>query len=372
MIRRLLLVIIVFFLFPAVICSAEESSEDPLSGYRKEIDSSLSSSVDEQTMQTLEENGITPASSDDVGITKILVNIADRFKASLFEPLKILGKLIAVCAFTVMIKSFTEGTSYEELYDTISVLANICIIYSSSQLAINSVRTGLEDISAFMLTYIPVFSGVVASGSAVASASGYYTVMFVLCELITYISANLLLPFTGVVFALNIVGSINGSIDLQGLSSSIKNLTKWILTALMTVFTAVLSLKGIANAQIDSVASKTMRFAASSFIPIVGGSVSEAYSAIYGSLGMIKSGVGIFGIGAVAVITLRPVIAAAAYKLIISIGAVIADLFGQRRVAGLLRGLGGVLDIALGIIIVMAMIFIISTAVIMLTTMNTV
>lgn len=376
MIRRAILTIIVMLLFTPIVSSAEdydEKSEFAIDEYRKSIDSSLSGALDDETADSLDRYGIYPASSSDsFNISSVISGVTDRFKASLSDPVKILGKLIAICAFTVLVKSLTEGSSYGELYDTSAILVNICVIYSSAELAVSSLKTALDDISAFMLTYIPVFSSVIASGAAVTSAAGYYTVMFTLCELITFVATNLLLPITGIVFALNIVGAVNGNISLDGLCASLKSLTKWILTALMTVFTAVLSLKGITGASVDSVASRTMRFAASSFIPIVGGSVSEAYSTIYGSLGIIRSSVGLFGIGAVAVITLRPVITVIAYKFVISLGGIINELFGQSRTASLLRGLAGVLDIALGIMIAMAMIFIISTAIIMLTTMNTI
>ncbi|MBR1749674.1 MAG: stage III sporulation protein AE [Ruminococcus sp.] len=376
MIRRAILTIIVMLLFTPIVSSAEdydEKSEFAIDEYRKSIDSSLSGALDDETADSLDRYGIYPASSSDsFNISSVISGVTDRFKASLSDPVKILGKLIAICAFTVLVKSLTEGSSYGELYDTSAILVNICVIYSNAELAVSSLKTALDDISAFMLTYIPVFSSVIASGAAVTSAAGYYTVMFTLCEMITFVATNLLLPITGIVFALNIVGAVNGNISLDGLCASLKSLTKWILTALMTVFTAVLSLKGITGASVDSVASRTMRFAASSFIPIVGGSVSEAYSTIYGSLGIIRSSVGLFGIGAVAVITLRPVITVIAYKFVISLGGIINELFGQSRTASLLRGLAGVLDIALGIMIAMAMIFIISTAIIMLTTMNTI
>ena len=371
------MIMLFLLLLAPVRCMAYDSDDtaEKVREYREEIDRSLDSSYDSDTKQTLDEYNISadnPSAAAELRISDILSGIWQDFKAALISPMKLLGKLIAICAFTVMVKSTAGDSVASDTYDTAGVLIGIMILYDGTSNALQSVKSSLDDISLFMTTYIPVFSSVLASNASISSAAGYYSVMFVLCELIGFIASNILLPFSGMVFALSVVSSINGKLQLEGVISSVKSGVKWVLTALMTVFTAVISVKGIAGAAADSVATRTIRFAASSFIPIVGGSVSEAYSTIYGSLGVIRSGVGLVGIAAVAVIALKPIITIAAFKLMITLAGAVNDLFGQKRLSALLSGLGGVLSISLGIITVMSMIFIISTAVIMLTSMNSV
>ncbi|MBR6337709.1 MAG: stage III sporulation protein AE [Ruminococcus sp.] len=377
MIKKVVLIVMLLVFICPVQAKASDTDDTAykVNEYREQIDRSLKGSYDDDTERTLDDYGISadaPSAAADIRISDILSGIWDSFVSALTEPMKILGKLIAICAFTVMVKSVADDSSLADTYDTAAVLIGIMILYDSTSSALQSVKGSLDDISVFMTTYIPVFSSVLASNSCISSAAGYYSVMFVLCEIITFIASNILLPFSGMVFAVSIVSSVNGDMQLEGITSFVKNAVKWVLTALMTVFTAVISLKGIAGAACDSVATKTLRFAASSFIPIVGGSVSEAYSTIYGSLGIIRSGVGVLGIAVVAVIALKPVITIAALKLVIALAGAVNGLFGQKRISSLLGGLGSVLSISLGIMAVMSMIFIISTAVVMLTSMNTV
>ena len=376
MIKKLFLILLVFLLYQPISCHAyDDNTAAKVQEYREEIDRSLEGAYDDDTKETLDQYGISadnPAAASQLRISDIMQSIWQSFINALTEPLKILGKLTAICAFTVMIKSVGGDSPLGDTYDTAGVLVGIMILYDSTSSALSFVKSSLEDISVFMTTYIPVFSSVLASNANLSSAAGYYSVMFVLCEIISYAASNILLTFSGMVFALSIVSSVNGALQLDGVINSIKSAVKWQLTALMTIFTAVISIKRIAGAAADSVASRTVRLAASSFIPIVGGSVSEAYSTIYGSLGIIRSGVGLIGIAAVAVIALRPIITIAAFRLVITIAGIINDLFGQKRFSALLNGLGGVLTISLGIITALSMIFIISTAVIMLTSMNSV
>ena len=301
------------FVISPISCKAysQDDTTAKIEEYRQEIDRSLEGSVDDETSKTLEKYKISadePSAAARLSISEIISDIWQSFLSSLTGPMKLLGKLIAICAFTVMVKSVAQEGTAGDVYDTAGVLVNILILYETTENAISSIKDSLEGITVFMTTYIPVFSSVLASNANLSSAVGYYSVMFVLCEIISFISANLLLPFSGIVFALSIVSSVNGQLELDGLISTVKGFVKWVLTALMTIFTAVISVKGISGASTDSITSRTIRFAASSFIPIVGGSVSEAYSTIYGSLGVIRSGVGLIGIAAVAVIALRPIL----------------------------------------------------------------
>ena len=375
MIKRIAMILIIILLLTPVRCKAynEAETNKTIDDYTYKVESALDDAIDDDTEEALGEYGITaddPLSAGSVNIGDVLSGLISGFKSSLTEPLKLFGKLIAVCAFTSLVKSTAQKSSIGDIYDTAGVLVTVLVIADCLSAAIEGVKSSLNDISLFMSSYIPIFSSVLASNASISSAAGYYSVMIILSEIIVFISKSVLLPLSGAVMALCIVGAINGSSNISGLSMSVRNFTKWVLTALMTVFTAVISIKGITGAAADSVASRTIRFAASSFIPIVGGSVSEAYSTIYGSLGVIRSGVGVIGIAAVAVIALKPILYVTALKLIIVLSSAVNDLFGQSGSSALLKGINDVLSVSLGIITAMSMIFIISTAMILMTSMN--
>ena len=378
MIRRIIIIISVMLLFPPLISSANEGESEyseRLEEYRQDIESSLEGYTDTQTQNTLDEYEITaddPKSVSNISVSEVLFNIYKRFRSALTEPLRMLGKLIAICTFCVIVSSVTQDSALTKLYETASILVMICVIYDLLYDAISSVSSSLDDMKTFMVGYIPIFSSLLASGANISSAAGYYSVMFVLCEVIAFISSAVLLPLMSLMLSLSIIGSTGLDIDTSSVCQSVGNAVKWLLSALMTIFTGIISIKGIIGSSTDGIASKTARFAASSFIPLVGGAVSEAYSTIYGSLGVIKSGVGVLGIVAVAVVALRPIILIIALKAALSAAGIVSKLFGQNTTAGFLSGINSILSMCLGIITAMSMIFIICTAVILLTSMNTV
>lgn len=66
------------------------------------------------------------------------------------------------------------------------------------------------------------------------------------------------------------------------------------MSFVFTIFTAVLSLKSIFSSSVENVSSRAVRYTMSSFIPVVGGALSEAYRTVHGSVGVLKSGIGVF------------------------------------------------------------------------------
>ena len=80
--------------------------------------------------------------------------------------------------------------------------------------------------------------------------------------------------------AVTLVSAINPSLDLGSLAESVKKLVIWVLGIVMTLFTGLLSIQSFAGAAADNLSARAVKFAASSFIPVIGGSISEAYSAV--------------------------------------------------------------------------------------------
>ena len=63
---------------------------------------------------------------------------------------------------------------------------------------------------------------------------------------------------------------------MNGLCELIAKAVKWILGFCMTLFTGLLTVHSLVTASADSAASRAVKFAVSSFVPVVGGALGEA------------------------------------------------------------------------------------------------
>ena len=102
-------------------------------------------------------------------------------------------------------------------------------------------------------------------------------------------------------------------------------------------------------------------------MPIIGGSVSEAYSAVYSGICVIRSAVGTIGIAAAGFMLLRPIVSLLLVKAALSAAAFVSDMLGLAEPSELLKSTGYAMSAAISTVICFSMMFIISTSVVMLT-----
>ena len=76
----------------------------------------------------------------------------------------------------------------------------------------------------------------------------------------------------------------------------VKKSTVWLQGIILTIFVALLTIRGITSSTIDAVTLKTAKFTIDNFIPIVGKSFSDAISSVAGYSLIIKNAIGSIGL----------------------------------------------------------------------------
>jgi stage III sporulation protein AE len=106
-----------------------------------------------------------------------------------------------------------------------------------------------------------------------------------------------------------------------------KNYTT-LLTFLMMLLLAMLGAQTTLGARSDTLAMKSVKFAAGNMIPVVGGSVSELLRTVSSCVGYLRGGVGICGILILVLLLLPTLVELLLLRLTWQIGASLADLLG--------------------------------------------
>lgn len=369
----ILLTLILFGRAPAVSFASDET-EERLNEIAGKIDESIKSSTDSDISDKLEEFSISVRNSEGFGnitLSGIITWLTETFLNSLKAPVKMLGRIMAAALLCTIFQNISEqGSSVSEIYNTAGILTVILSVYGCIDTAAAIINSALETLSVFMLSYIPIFASVTASAGHFAAAGSYYGSDLFLCECIAFASKTLLMPLVSVLTAMSVTGAINPDMRLGRVSFTVKKAVQWILGILTTLFTGLLTIQSTVGASADSLRSKAVRLTASSFIPFVGGAVSESYSAIKGSIGVIKTGTGAVGVIIIAIIVIPPIIAVIADRAAISLGKLFCEMLGLDRTAALLDELGTVLAIAMSVLIYFSIMFVISTCMILMTTLN--
>ncbi len=377
--KVIVLIISVFMLFciDGTLVNAENESNDAEQAQKEitqEIERGIKSDTPDDAEDFLNDNDISlenPESASKVGVGDWLDYLLELVKKFLSNPLRLLGALLLVIVFTSVASGILSSNSnLSNIIGIISVLSCTAILFETINDCIDSVSNTISNLSLFIMSYVPIFSSVVATCGNASSGASYYILVLFLCEIITILIDYILVPFVSFSLASSIVESINPNLSVNGFSRGLLSIARWTLGLATTIFIGVMSIQGIIGTSVDTVGIKAAKYAASSMIPVVGGAMSDAYSTIMGSLSLIKNSVGVIGIVIILVTALKPVVMVVCLKFSIWFSAVIAAFFEQNRICSLLRGINNVLSILLGIVACFTFIFIISTAVVMLLSFN--
>ncbi|MGN0689220.1 MAG: hypothetical protein ACI4KH_02235 [Oscillospiraceae bacterium] len=366
----LLILFFIYMFFSPTFIYADNS-------YIEEKESELNKiSISGEAGEFIESNDITVSETD--GIMNISPKIVfeymwNNFKESLVRPFKMLVSILII----VILSSFAEGigdisgkSGVSRVYSMICVIACVgATVYYIKDSLYEAGRT-IEDGGTFMLSYVPVFSGVVAAGGGVSTATSYQLIVVFAAEVFVRISSEIIMPLLSLCLCVGAVEAINPTISLVGIVKAISKGIKIILGLSLTVFSGLLTVQSLVGTSADGVAIRAGKFVVSNLVPVVGNAVSDAYTTLKGSIGILKNATGAFGVIAIFLIVIPPIISVFSTNLCIYLGEIFADIFSVKPISTFLKTAYTAMTVCLSVMVCFAMMFIISTTVVMMVGMN--
>ncbi len=374
---RLFLLLLLFCLALALPAAAEGdasggSALDEL--YEEQLEASgadeLWDSLPNQTRTLLDTLGITQFNADSFssltpeGVSDSLLTLLTE-QAAL--PLRTTGILLGVVLLYALMEGMRETIKEEALSKVFGV---ICALTACTALllplsgCIGRVRDAAESTSVFMFSFVPVYSGVMLASGQPMGAASYQTVVLFAAELISLAATNLIVPLMTVSLALGLTGSFSTGMKLDAAGGMINKACSWLLGLTTTLFVGLLSLQGLVGAAADSMTGRAIRFSLNSFVPVVGGALSEAFSSVQGCLSLLKSTLGGFGILATALIVLPPLLECALWSLSLSLCTMMAEMFSLSSLSALFKAAQGVLKTLMGVLAACSLFMIIATTIV--------
>lgn len=338
--------------------------------YNGQVESSgaedILSGLDSETKERLGELGIEDvnfSSLFDVSFSKIFSFVKKAAEGKLESPLKSLMKLLSVIILIAVCESFMpDDDKMKNVINMAAVLFSVTVIISPLYDAMESAVSSVGVCADFMKSLIPVLVGIVSASGNPSLAVSFQSCAFAAAEVISALGKNYVVPIVGAVTALDLTGSLMPSMKLSGITELVKKTVIQTLSFTATLYVSFLGIKGVLANAADTVASKGIKLVISSAVPIVGGAVSEAYSGIIGSLVLVRSTVGIFGIIVIAVITVPSMLQLLFWIFALKLGAAAGEVFSLGGVSSLLKALSCAITLLNVVILFGAVLFIISLA----------
>lgn len=357
-------VVLMCFVF-CINASAEKTDDiynDIYKGIEEGIDSNISDELREYDVDVEDYSTVNNLEISDI-FNKIIASLT----ANIGQAVKIIVKIILLIVLCSVIKScIPDSDEINEVFSYVSVITVSVVIMNTLMDCIDISLNALNGMNTFMNCYVPVFTSILITSGGITSGNVYYAVMFAICELVSLIANIFIIPVLSIVLCLSVVGAMNEDFPFHKAADGLKKLIQWILGCIMTIVVAVLSIKTLIGVSADNVATRSAKYVVSTFVPVVGSSVSEAFMTVRGSFGVIRSGVGGIGIVILLFLIIPPVSNVVVIRLSVKICEIIADMFDEKPIKVLTSSVASMLSVCLSTVICVAMMFILSTALLLL------
>ena len=310
-----------------------------------------------------------PGGTDNISLKNLLEGIGCILTMNLTEPIRILICIIGIVLITAMFDTLKSSSLSGSLSSALTVVSSLCmvsVIAPPMLSLIDALSQTIIHAGNFMLVYIPVISALIISSGQPVSGSMYYGIMIYVSSAILQIESKIIIPLLKYILSMSIVISVSSTVSLDGIINLFKKAIRWILTFCMSLFVAFMTMKSIVAVSEDSISNKAVKFAISNFVPLVGGALSDAFQTVVSCVSVLKSGVGVAAMAAVFAIFLPAVAKCMIWQTVIAVCIAVCDIFGISKSGTLLNALGATVSTICAILLCTMVIYIISTAIIII------
>lgn len=368
-----------FLLFLAVLSlpltafAEDTSDEDRLheDQYSESGVGELFSQLPEETQKSLKSAGITSPEADvlaGISIGNVFGEIANIALGEAASPMGAIPVCIGIMVLCSLVEGFklSLGSNMGAVGGTVGTLCVCACIVVPLCGVISDTCDIIRGVCGFMTLYIPIMAGLMISAGEPISGASYCTAMMTAAQAISALSSNVFLPLLNIFLGISVTSAISPRMKLSSLCDMLYKVCKWMMTFCMSVFVSVLTFQSIITTKSDGAAGRALRFAVSSFVPVVGSALGESLASVRGGLKMLKSGAGVFVIFGSAFLFLPILIRCLLWILSLNLSASVGDILGTGGISTLLRSASKVVATITAVLLCVMTIFILTTVLILI------
>lgn len=217
------------------------------------------------------------------------------------------------------------------------VVAVALVLMNETKSLIQCAADTVSQLSEYGKLLLPVMTAGLAAQGGITASTALYTGTALFDAFLSSVIAKLLIPLVYLYLALGIAASAMGQESVKKLTGFMKWLTSWGLKTVLYVFTGYMGITHVISDSADAAAVKATKLTMSGMIPVVGGILSDASEAVIVGAGLVKNGVGVYGMLAILAIWIAPFLRIGICYLILKLTAAVCEAFSVKGISELTK-----------------------------------
>lgn len=285
-----------------------------------------------------------------------------------FVPLLASIIIISIlCGFLSNLKSDSSGKGVGDIIHFVCYGVVISIVMTAvvnliqmTGKTINGLRSQMEVVFPLLLTIMTAIGGTM-------SVSIYQPAVALLSSAIMHIFTSVLMPIFIFSIVFTIISNLTSTVKLEKFTKFFQSTFKWIIGGIFTIFMAFLSIQGITASTYDGVSIRTAKYAIRSYVPILGGYLSEGFDVIMASSVLIKNAIGASGLLLMFSSIISPIVKIVVFILVLKLAAAILEPLTDPRISDFIYTVSKSLSMLIVMILGVAFMYLITVGLIMCT-----
>lgn len=298
----------------------------------------------------------------------ILKTIISTFVSDFKKLIPLLATIFSLAILSNLVGQFKiKSKNLNSIVHFVCYSAIVILVCGGISNLINLTKNTIYSMKGQMEGVFPIILTLMASVGNTVSVGIYQPTMALLSGLIINIFSFVILPVFLMSFVLIVVGNLSNNVKLSKFSSFLNDVFKWIIGLTFTIFTGIMAVKGISAGSFDSVSIRTTKFALKTYIPIVGGYLSDGFNLIMASSVLIKNAVGTAGLFLIFISVLSPIICILIFKWSLHLMSAFLEPLMDSKISNFLFSVSKTISMLIALILSVTVMYLISIGLLMTT-----
>lgn len=268
--------------------------------------------------------------------------ITDAITGGIKRIVPAFAAIFAIAVMTSMMQGLSSGflrDNTREIVHFACYAAIIVILSVQITSVIVQVKETISGMNSLMQAVFPLLLALITALGSSTAAGVYSPLMAILSTAIGSVITSVVLPCFVAAVVLSIVGNISSGIKLGRLTKFFKSAAVFILAGAFSLFAGFLTIQGLVGGLADSISIKTAKFAVQSYIPILGGYLSDGLDLALTGIILIKNSLGMVSVMLLVAAVAIPIIHTAMFTLGLKLTAGLCEpICSDKRISDLLYG----------------------------------
>lgn len=338
----------------------------------EEIDSTLKELFPEERMDF--KDTLMEVISGDLTFSSELLNqlVMDQLSYAFRISRKNLIHILAIVAMAAVLHNFSgifqnrqiAGVSFYVIY-----MLLIAILLNSFRAVSEWVCTGVEDLTAFMTVFCPLYFLAVSVAKGSVTSAAFYHLVLVMISLAEYVILKILLPAIHVYMMLKILNYLSEEDYLSKGAELVALVVNWGLKTLLACVIGMNVIQGMISPAIDTVKRSILTRGAEA-IPGVGDAIGGMAEVVLGTAVLIKNGIGMTGAVICIALCVVPLVQIGSIAILYHLAAAVIQPVSDKRIVGCVETAGEGCRMLMRIVFTTGMLFLLTIAIVAAVTGN--